>query len=49
MPAAIFDVVREHRPTLFFGVPTSYANMLDAIDDIVAVDFTSIPPCVNEG
>src|SRR6266550_8982309 len=49
MPAAIFDVVRKHRPTLFFGVPTAYANMLAAIDDGVAADFTSVRTCVSAG
>ena len=49
MPAAIFDVVREHRPTLFFGVPTAYANMLAAIDDGVPADFTSVRTCVSAG
>jgi benzoate-CoA ligase len=48
-PTAIFDVVREHRPTLFFGVPTAYANMLAAIDDGVAADFTSVRTCVSAG
>jgi benzoate-CoA ligase family protein len=48
-PAAIFDVVREHRPTLFFGVPTAYANMLAAIEDGVAADFTSVRTCVSAG
>lgn len=27
-PAAYFDLIRRHRPTLFFGVPTAYAAML---------------------
>ncbi|HEX7421708.1 MAG TPA: benzoate-CoA ligase family protein, partial [Thermoanaerobaculia bacterium] len=48
-PAAIFDVVRDHRPTLFFGVPTAYANMLAAIDDGVPADFTSVRTCVSAG
>ena len=48
-PAAIFDVVREHRPTLLFGVPTAYANMLAAIDDGVAADFQSVRTCVSAG
>src|SRR3984893_17546081 len=38
-PTAVFDVVREHRPTLFFAVPTAYANMLAAIDDGAGADF----------
>src|SRR5207237_4472065 len=49
MPAAIFDVVREYRPTLFFGVPTAYANMLAAIDDGIAADFSSVRTCVSAG
>jgi benzoate-CoA ligase family protein len=48
-PAAVLDLVREHRPTLFFGVPTAYANMLAAIDDGAAADFTSVRTCVSAG
>jgi benzoate-CoA ligase len=48
-PAAVFDVVRTHRPTLFFGVPTAFANMLAAIDDGAAADFSSVRTCVSAG
>ncbi len=48
-PAAVFDVVRTHRPTLFFGVPTAFANMLSAIEDGAAADFTSVRTCVSAG
>ncbi len=27
-PALVYDTIRRHRPTLFFGVPTLYASML---------------------
>ena len=27
-PEAVFDVMRRHRPTVFYGVPTLYASML---------------------
>jgi 4-hydroxybenzoate-CoA ligase len=27
-PEAVFEVMRRHRPTIFFGVPTLYASML---------------------
>ena len=27
-PEAVFDVMRRHRPTIFFGVPTLYASLL---------------------
>jgi 4-hydroxybenzoate-CoA ligase len=48
-PAAVFDLVRQHRPTLFFGVPTAYANMLAAMDDGIAADFSSVRMCVSAG
>jgi len=27
-PEAVFEIMRQHRPTLFFGVPTLYASLL---------------------
>jgi len=48
-PAAVFAVVRQHRPTLFFGVPTAYANMLAAMDDGAVADFSSVRACVSAG
>src|SRR5271167_1160989 len=27
-PEAVFDIMRRHRPTIFFGVPTLYASLL---------------------
>jgi 4-hydroxybenzoate-CoA ligase len=48
-PTAVFDVVREHRPTLFFAVPTAYANMLAAIDDGAPADFTPVRTCISAG
>jgi len=48
-PASVFDLVRQHRPTLFFGVPTAYANMLAAMDEGVAADFSSVRMCVSAG
>ena len=48
-PAAVFDAVREHRPSLFFGVPTAYANMLAAMDGGSAADFSSVRSCVSAG
>ncbi|HYM62454.1 MAG TPA: benzoate-CoA ligase family protein [Thermoanaerobaculia bacterium] len=48
-PDAVFDVVRRHRPTLFFGVPTSYANMLSAMEDGAAADFASVRTCISAG
>lgn len=49
LPAAVFDVVRAHRPTLLFGVPTAYANMLAAIEEGTPADFSSVRVCVSAG
>ncbi len=48
-PAAVFDIVRRHRPTLFFGVPTAFANMLAAMDEGTQSDFSSVRTCVSAG
>jgi benzoate-CoA ligase len=48
-PQAVFEQVRRHRPTLFFGVPTAYANMLAAIDDGAVADFSSVRLCASAG
>ncbi|MGZ8731706.1 MAG: benzoate-CoA ligase family protein [Thermoanaerobaculia bacterium] len=48
-PEMIFDQVRRHRPTLFFGVPTGYANMLAAIDEGAQADFSSVRLCASAG
>ena len=49
-PDAVFEQVRRHRPTLFFGVPTAYANMLASIESRAAeVDFSSVRACVSAG
>jgi 4-hydroxybenzoate-CoA ligase len=48
-PEVVFDQVRRHRPTLFFGVPTAYANMLAAMDAGAKFDFGSVRRCVSAG
>lgn len=48
-PEAVFDQVSRHRPTLFYGVPTSYAQMLDAMERGVEADFSSVRLCVSAG
>jgi benzoate-CoA ligase len=45
-PARIYEVVEQTRPTLFFSVPTSYAQCL-ATD--AAPDFSSVRLCVSAG
>ena len=48
-PAAVFEQVRRHRPTLFFGVPTAYGNMLAAMEAGEEADFSSVRLCVSAG
>lgn len=48
-PAAVFEVVRRHRPTLFYGVPTAYAAMLRAAEHDPAADFSSVRLAVSAG
>jgi 4-hydroxybenzoate-CoA ligase len=48
-PAAMFEQVARHRPTLFFAVPTAYAQMLDAMERGESADFSSVRLCVSAG
>ncbi|HEX9160093.1 MAG TPA: benzoate-CoA ligase family protein [Thermoanaerobaculia bacterium] len=48
-PEAVFEQVRRHRPTLFFAVPTAFANMLGAMDSGAKADFSSVRLCVSAG
>jgi len=48
-PEAVFDQVRRHRPTIFFGVPTAYARMLHAMESGVPADFSSVRACASAG
>jgi benzoate-CoA ligase family protein len=48
-PAAVFEQVRRHRPTLFYGVPTAYAGMLAAMEAGADADFSSVRLCVSAG
>ena len=45
--ARVAEVVREHRPTLFFSVPTFYAALLAA--DLPADTFASVQQAVSAG
>ena len=48
-PEAVFEQVGRHRPTLFFGVPTAYAQLLAAMDGGAAADWSSVRLCVSAG
>ena len=45
-PEHIFEIVREHRPTLFFSVPALYAAMVKSPAGAQA-DFSSVRACVS--
>ena len=47
-PEMTFDIIEEHQPTLFFGVPTLYAAQLRALEDSPR-DLTSLRCCVSAG
>ncbi|MCP4678226.1 MAG: AMP-binding protein, partial [Deltaproteobacteria bacterium] len=59
-PELVYSLLEEHRPTLFFGVPTLYASMLDyaakidtvkgrAIDPNAEHELSSVRLCVSAG
>jgi benzoate-CoA ligase len=45
----MFKMVEQYRPTIFFGVPTLYANMLALPDAGKRFDFSSVRICVSAG
>ncbi len=48
-PEAVFAQVQAHQPTLFFGVPTAYANLLAQKDVDLRTIFSSVHRCVSAG
>ncbi|HET7875704.1 MAG TPA: benzoate-CoA ligase family protein [Methylomirabilota bacterium] len=49
MPEAMFELISRHRPTLFFGVPTLYAAMLQVKEAEKRFDLSSLRFCVSAG
>jgi 4-hydroxybenzoate-CoA ligase len=49
MPAAMFELLRRHNPTLFFGVPTLYAAMLGDPALAEATGSSRLRLCVSAG
>jgi benzoate-CoA ligase len=48
LPRLIFDVIRRFRPTIYFAIPTSYANALAApASSWQLADFSSVRVCVS--
>ncbi|WP_042302919.1 benzoate-CoA ligase family protein [Paraburkholderia kururiensis] len=47
-PAAVFERLARHRPTIFYGVPTLYANMLSS-PQLPARDAVALRVCASAG
>ena len=47
-PEGVLEILTRHRPTLFFGVPTLYAGMLN-VKALERYDLTSLRLCVSAG
>lgn len=48
-PEKVVEMIRRHRPTLFFAVPTFYAGLLAAIEAGLPADLSSIRLAVSAG
>jgi benzoate-CoA ligase len=46
-PARMFDLIRRHRATVFVGVPTMYAQMLNAASSGGETDLSSLRACFS--
>jgi benzoate-CoA ligase family protein len=49
LPEAMFELIHRHRPTLFFGIPTLYAAMLQVKEAEKRYDLSSLRLCVSAG
>jgi benzoate-CoA ligase len=48
-PEAVYSVIDRARPTIFFGIPTLFAAMLDVPDVERRFDLSSLRSCVSAG
>ena len=48
-PEAVFDTITRSQPTVFYGVPTLYAQMLQVEDAPSRYDLSSLRLCVSAG
>jgi benzoate-CoA ligase len=48
-PAAVYDIIERHRPTLFFSVPTHYAMLLAHHDEAREFDLSSVRCAISAG
>jgi 4-hydroxybenzoate-CoA ligase len=48
-PDAVFDIMRQHHPTLFYGVPTLYASMLAHKEMSTGAGSNRLRLCISAG
>jgi benzoate-CoA ligase len=48
-PAAVFETITRYQPTIFYGVPTLYAQMLQVDDAVAKYDLRSVRLCLSAG
>jgi 4-hydroxybenzoate-CoA ligase len=48
-PEAVFDIMRRHRPTIFYGVPTLYASLLAHNDMTRGAGSDRLRLCISAG
>jgi len=48
-PDAMFELIHRHRPTLFFGIPTLYAAMLQVKEAEKRYDLSCLRFCISAG
>ncbi len=49
LPETIFEEIDRHQPTVFYGVPTSYANMLHLAEKTGRTSLGRVRMCVSAG
>ena len=49
LPATIFETINKYRPTVFFGVPTLYASLLQVENAEQKYDLSSLRICTSAG
>jgi benzoate-CoA ligase family protein len=49
LPEPMFELIHRHKPTLFFGVPTLYAAMLQVKEAEKRYDLSSLRLCISAG
>ncbi len=48
-PEALFETITRERPTIFYAVPTLYAQMLQVADAAARYDLSSLRLCISAG